>query len=109
MCLEVLARFAEECYQLGMKYQCPVDDKLFIFLRLAADNTSNGQFTAWFDGGDLLVSGLFSSMSQLLPEHRDRLIAADVASVRVNDFRTRIKVFTTRQPRAVPGTKSFFH
>jgi len=25
-----------------------VDDKLFIFLMLAADNTSNGQCTAWF-------------------------------------------------------------
>jgi hypothetical protein len=62
-----------------------------------------------FDGGNLLVAGLFSPRSQMLPKLQNRLTVADVGSVRVNDLRTSIKAFTSPQPRAVPNPKRFFH
>jgi len=60
-----------------------------------------------FDGGNLSVAELFSSMPQMLPERQNRLIVADVRSVPVNDFRTNIKVFSTPQRKAVPRAKRF--
>ena len=68
------------------------------------DNSQPG-----FDRGDLFVSGLFSSMSHMLPEHRDRLTMAELRSVWLKDFGSRLKVFAAPQPRAVPRTKRFFH
>ena len=66
MCLEVLVRFAEECYQLGMKYQYPVDDKLFIFFRHAADNTSIGPFTTGVREGRILEANASSEVFKWL-------------------------------------------
>jgi hypothetical protein len=62
-----------------------------------------------FDGGNLHVARLFSLVLQMLPKLQNRLTLADVGSVRVNDFRTSIKAFTSPQPRAVPSPKRFLH
>jgi hypothetical protein len=99
-----------------------VDDELVIFVTLAAGHTSYA--TSCFDGRNRMVAGLSSvcqqdrqklahqnrysrcpsermsdpPISQRLPKRQTRITMANVGSVRVNDFRTSIKVLTTPRP-----------
>jgi hypothetical protein len=92
-----------------MKRQYLEDDKLFIFHGLAADKSGIGNAQLGFDGCSVLVAELFSLMLQMLSSSQNRLTVANVGLVRVNDFRTSMKLFIAPQPQAVPNTKRFFH